>query len=260
MGSGGLRGLQIPRSDVQSVRGGFDSHTFPPFSRLRVAAGALIALALLHAAAIASAAPGAPSDSLRAAAAPDTARARTAAPDSARIGTSASPDSNLIEIRSNPRTRHGMAFQSDSVRAARLSAPPRWSEQPRWVMMRSLVVPGWGQLHNHAYFKAVLVAGGEGTLIGALISDHRELIRLERAAHDAQNSGSATEAQDAVNAYNARLDRFVSRQWLLAGVTVYALLDAYVDAHFKNFDIEFRAAPPGSAASGTQRLDLRWTF
>src|SRR5580765_8035129 len=30
MGSGGLRGLQIPRSGAIRVRGGFDSHAFPP--------------------------------------------------------------------------------------------------------------------------------------------------------------------------------------------------------------------------------------
>ncbi len=30
MGSGGPRGLQILLSDAKTIRGGFDSHTFPP--------------------------------------------------------------------------------------------------------------------------------------------------------------------------------------------------------------------------------------
>jgi len=167
-----------------------------------------------------------------------------------------------MEFRSNPRSRHGLAIVQDSVRAAALAARRRWSDQPRWVMMRSLILPGWGQLYNRSYVKASLVAASEGWLISALIADRRDLDKLQSAAEEAQKSGSQAQAQAAVDAYNARLDRFVSRQWLLAGVAVYALLDAYVDAHFKNFDIEFRKDPalPGDRSTGTKRLDLRWTF
>ena len=243
MGSGGLRGLQILRSGVQSVRGGFDSHTFPPI---------LLALALVSFATLA-----------RAAAPPDSARTRPSAmPDSLHLLTPAPPDSDLLEFRTNARTRHGLAIVQDSMRAAALNAPRRWSDQPRWVMMRSLVLPGWGQLYNRSYVKASLVAGSEGWLIGALIADRNQLDKLQSAVNAAQAAHDNAAAQAAINAYNSRLDRFVSRQWLLAGVAVYALLDAYVDAHFKNFDIEFRSdtGPPGSPASGTRRLDLRWDF
>jgi hypothetical protein len=140
-------------------------------------------------------------------------------------------------------------------------APQRWSDQPRFVMMRSLLIPGWGQLYNKAYFKAGLVIGAEGWLIGALISDSHKLEDLQRTVDEAYASGDTAQAHIATNAYNDRLDTFVGRQWLLAGVVVYALLDAYVDAHFKNFDIEFRpdAPAPGTLAP-TQRLDLRWKF
>src|SRR5437016_4259211 len=163
MGSGGLRGLQIPRSDVQSVRGGFDSHTFPPFVA-RIARGALIALVTLVAA-------GAPR-AHAAAAAHDGAEARTPAFDRddaappALARSPAPPDSaRAIEVVSDStatltrggRGRRAGGAESDS---ARLSMPLRWSDQPRMVMLRSLVLPGWGQLYNRAYFKAGLVVTG----------------------------------------------------------------------------------------------------
>ena len=79
----------------------------------------------------------------------------------------------------------------------------------------------------------------------------------------------------AANRYNARLDTYVGRQWMLGGVLAYALVDAYVDAHFRDFDIEFRhdpalpeqlpaepAAPKGGGSARGERLSLalRWHF
>src|SRR5258705_8715187 len=42
MGSGGLRGLQILRSDAYSARGGFDSHAFPPYFRALLRSSAVL--------------------------------------------------------------------------------------------------------------------------------------------------------------------------------------------------------------------------
>ena len=139
-------------------------------------------------------------------------------------------------------------------------------------MLRSLLVPGWGQVYNHAWLKAAAVAGGEGWLIGAIVHDQNVLDDLEasiRAATDETSAAAAT------NRYNARLETYVGRQWLLGGVLAYALVDAYVDAHFRNFDLEFRHDPAlpddlpadpdaprkgGTARSGGTRVALRWHF
>src|SRR5262245_4436867 len=144
MGSGGLRGLQIPRSGVNRVRGGFDSHAFPPI------------LALLAVLLVASGLPA----RARGASAPDS----TAAADSAGVspyvtpspdslansvlggGTSTTKDQRGPVPRARVRTR---AAITDTTAAARTP----WYDQPRWVMARSLVVPGWGQVHNHAWWK-----------------------------------------------------------------------------------------------------------
>jgi hypothetical protein len=129
-------------------------------------------------------------------------------------------------------------------------------------MMRSLLVPGWGQFHNRAYVKAAAVAGGEVWLLSALSSANHDLDQLQAQVDAARASGDLAAEAVATQAYNDKLDHFVSLQWLLGGVVVYALLDAYVDAHFRNFAVEFRkdSAPPGGPAPAKLRLDLRWNF
>jgi hypothetical protein len=151
-----------------------------------------------------------------------------------------------------------------------LSQVPRF-ERPRWVMMRSLVLPGWGQFHNRAWFKAIGVAAGEGSLIAAILNDERQLDRLKRKSDDAQRANDEGAFNTAVLAYNDRLASSTNRRWWLGGVLAYALLDAYVDAHFIHFEAEFDTDPalpegsdgksgskPGAKPGG--KLSLRWKF
>jgi hypothetical protein len=154
------------------------------------------------------------------------------------------------------------AAAADTLQSATLAEPGRWSDQPRFVMMRSLLIPGWGQFYNHAYIKAVAVAGGELWLLSALSSANHDLETLQAQVDAARASGDADQLASATQAYNDKLNHFVSTQWLLGGVVVYALLDAYVDAHFRHFAVEFRkdSAPPGGSAPARLRLDLRWNF
>jgi hypothetical protein len=136
-------------------------------------------------------------------------------------------------------------------------------DQPRWVMLRSLVIPGWGQWHNRAFVKSAAFAGVEGWLGARLVRDGRSLDRLRGDVEAARSAGDDARAAEAVQAYNRRLDRFVAGQWMLAGVVTYALLDAYVDAHFRHFKVEFEHDPalPAGFSTGTgARLLLRWGF
>jgi hypothetical protein len=132
-----------------------------------------------------------------------------------------------------------------------------WHEQPRFVMARSLIIPGWGQLHNGSWLKAGLVAAAEGWLGVKIVQDQRRLDDLlgdigplQAVPPDSLNSDERRLLNALVNEYNGVLDQRLGRQWLLGGVLAYALVDAYVDAHFRNFDLEFQhdpALPPGSS-------------
>lgn len=285
MGSGGPRGLQILRSGV-SVRGGFDSHAFPP---LLLAAVVVVSLA----AAPAGAQPASP----RPAAADTAGGIGVAAGDTAAAPGTEGPESGA-GVRSVPS---GIA-----AREPRTLPERAHFDQPRWVMLRSLLVPGWGQAHNHAWIKAALLAAGDGSLRWRLVRDERRLndlsgqavgrradlavaevqmaaaqAELEAAKNEvpenpariaaaeaallAANLGrnGASEAYNGVvGVYNTLLDASTNRRWLAGGVVIYALLDAYVDAHFRTFDVDFRFDPalPGGGKTPGARLQLRWRF
>ncbi|HEY3216268.1 MAG TPA: DUF5683 domain-containing protein [Candidatus Eisenbacteria bacterium] len=135
-------------------------------------------------------------------------------------------------------------------------------DQPRWVMLRSLVVPGWGQLHNRQWIKGVGIAGAEIGLIVGLVDDEAALDRLSHEADALQGSDEVAYSA-AVAAYNARLDQSVTRRWWLGGLIVYALVDAYVDAHFVHFETEFEtdpALPEGVHPPQGARISLGWAF
>jgi hypothetical protein len=129
-------------------------------------------------------------------------------------------------------------------------------------MLRSALVPGWGQLHNGSWFKALGVAAGEVAFAAGIVNDERDLDRLSRLVDEAQAANDEAAYDAAVNAYNTRLSESTSRRWLLGGLLAYALVDAYVDAHFTHFNVDFDTAPPGegSGSGGGARLRLGWSF
>ena len=229
MGSGGLRGLQIPWSGASGVRGGFDSHAFPPI---------LVAVALTLCLA-------------------GRASAAKALPDSL-------PQMPGIEVVNSDKVDAAKQAHADSIKAK------GWSAEPRFVMMRSLLFPGWGQAYNRAWFKAGAVAAGEVAFGVAIYHDQQQLDDLQVQLDEAKAAGDDQRYSDLANEYNDRLDQRIAHTWLLAAVVTYALVDAYVDANFRGFEMEFKhdpalpngppSATPGGHGSGTTRLGLKVHF
>lgn len=257
MGPGGLRGLQILLSGASRVRGGFDSHAFPPL---------LLALALTASLLAAAPSPGraqpppggqtprpTPADTVYREVGPAPA-------DSAarRLGLDhVNPDS-LREAAADTVTRR----ERRALRAAPAEQKPGLFKAPRWVMMRSLVVPGWGQAHNGAWLKAAAIAGLETYLGLGILDDRDALDDLERAVAQARADSLSGLEEEAVTAYNARLNQYVRRQWFLGGLLAYALVDAYVDAHFRNFTFDAEPVPDvdGGPAQLRWRAAWEWRF
>ncbi|HET7226194.1 MAG TPA: DUF5683 domain-containing protein [Candidatus Eisenbacteria bacterium] len=136
-------------------------------------------------------------------------------------------------------------------------------DQPRWVMLRSLVVPGWGQASNGSWTKAVILGSGEIALATAALADNRELDRLREQID--VGTGDLDTQNALIDRYNHRLNLLNTHEWLLGGVIVYALVDAYVDANFKHFRAEFetdRALPRGPRPGRPTgaRVSLEWAF
>lgn len=94
---------------------------------------------------------------------------------------------------------------------------------PTGALLRSLAVPGWGQAYNKKYFKAVIVAGGQGVLLGTAIVEWKR-------ASDAKKDASVPSDERLEN-YRLHTNNRNLFLWLYAAATVVSILDAYVDAH-----------------------------
>jgi hypothetical protein len=128
---------------------------------------------------------------------------------------------------------------ADTLAAGHEKHKPFFSS-PTGVMLRSLVVPGWGQATNGAWVKAVLVAGGESALIATLIRDSNKLKDLDPNSVE----------------YNDVYDRRNREAWWLGGVVFLSMVDAFVDAHLKGFDVELGPEPSENQLRVSARIEL----
>jgi len=105
-------------------------------------------------------------------------------------------------------------------------------------MMRSAALPGWGQLQNGKWFKAILLGGTEcGFLYGIYNED--------RLADDAGRKTRQYPEDSSEGIYwKSESDRHRATKkdylWWGAFTLMLSLGDAYVDAHLQRFDVEFR--------------------
>jgi len=92
-------------------------------------------------------------------------------------------------------------------------------KSPMGALLRSALVPGWGQWYNGAKLKSILVFGGGMALIGAAVIQNQRAVK-----------SSIPEEREF---YQNDRDRFI---WYFLGAYLLNLLDAYVDASLSNFD------------------------
>ena len=137
--------------------------------------------------------------------------------------------------------------------------PPRSGPRPGTAALRSFLLPGWGQAANHAWLKSAGFLGTYGGLLGWAVSINQEKMdavgRLNAAATDADLALRISEVDRLDNARNAKY-------WLMGLTTILAMVDAYVDAHLRDFDRRMDAEvgcitlPEGDLTGA--RLTLHW--
>lgn len=93
-------------------------------------------------------------------------------------------------------------------------------KSPRGAMLRSLAFPGWGQVYNKQYIKAVIAFSGVTFFV-------TQIIRFNRKANNAA-PGSAER--------NSSIDKRNLQFWLIGATTMISMLDAYIDALLYDFD------------------------
>lgn len=104
---------------------------------------------------------------------------------------------------------------------------------PSGALLRSLVLPGWGQFYNDEPFKGVCYGAVELGLFSLILYHH------DRAEHarDLFTDTGLSSWQDDYEVHSALRRDFV---WYTAGAWLAGMLDAYVDAYLFSFESENR--------------------
>ncbi len=124
-----------------------------------------------------------------------------------------------------------------------LKAEARRKVTPRGAVIRSAILPGWGQWYNRQRWKAAFVLGAEMGLVGSAVY-------FDRLADRSENPYDRSYYQDTSS-------RIV---WWAVGVYLLTLIDAYVDATLWNFDTGPDLSAGGGEPGGTFLVSVQWKF
>ncbi len=104
---------------------------------------------------------------------------------------------------------------------------------PTGALVRSAVLPGWGQFYNHRYIKGTIIAGGESYLIYGIYTYWKDANRHK--TNFEQSSDPVYKASEFTKYSNSRDSRNL-RLWIIAATIFYSMFDAYVDAQLSDFN------------------------
>ncbi|MGD8393969.1 MAG: DUF5683 domain-containing protein [Candidatus Eiseniibacteriota bacterium] len=127
---------------------------------------------------------------------------------------------------------------------------------PHRVLLRSLVVPGWGQLENGQRWKAVTVAAVEGALLASAYVELRRADRSFEAHVAAAERGDEAQALEHFARHEDRHARAIGRFWSLAFAAMLSGIDAYVDAHLRDFEVDRSLEEQGDRSQTEARWQL----
>ncbi len=117
---------------------------------------------------------------------------------------------------------------------------PDSTHLPKKALFRSGVIPGWGQLYNHRWWKVPIIYGGLALLGDVIIYNQnnyniflKEAILREKGVLTGRNPALATVADADVLTYTDifRRDRDLGILGFLGGWGIQ-MIDAYIDAKF----------------------------
>lgn len=113
---------------------------------------------------------------------------------------------------------------------------------PAKASLYAAVLPGLGQIYNKKYWKLPLVYGGmfaTGYAINyyqGLYKDYKEQLFyiLETGAEESEQGFTEDQIRPAIDQARRERDFFIL---VMAGIYILQIVDAHVDAHLKEFDV-----------------------
>lgn len=126
---------------------------------------------------------------------------------------------------------------------------PIKSKSPKGAMIRSAIIPGWGQVYNKKYVKALVYLGGEMYFASRYISLDD---KIKKMADDGIDESIIEDKEHERNGW----------LWLLGAGYLLALGDAFVDAHLYGLydDTKLSVGLRTDDRSGSLQMQMNLTF
>lgn len=130
----------------------------------------------------------------------------------------------------------------------------RRRRSPSGALFRSLAVPGWGQFYNGEYVKGPIVIAAQATCVYLAIDRY---LTARDYYNQSRNTSDENERENLYGKYNDYILETEFWGWLYVGFMALSAMDAYVDAHLSDWDVEDLPkddkAPGGDARNGASR-------
>lgn len=107
-------------------------------------------------------------------------------------------------------------------------------KKPMQAMALSLAIPGGGQFYNESYYKAGLIFALEGVFAGRAIYHHNRMNHYYDKALASSEEDYEFYRKKYYRYHNKRQNDF----WWLGSIVFLSIVDAFVDAHLYNYNIE----------------------
>jgi hypothetical protein len=107
--------------------------------------------------------------------------------------------------------------------------------KPYRAVLYSALLPGGGQIYNHAWLKAGLVAGIQGYLIGSAVYHDG---KRDDFAELAENTNDLYLQQQYLAQSRDYKDKLNNDIWWIGITAGLSMIDAFVDAHLYDFKIQ----------------------
>lgn len=110
------------------------------------------------------------------------------------------------------------------------------SKAPWGAVLRSAIIPGWGQIYNESYWKTPIILGLTGYFIYGWIDNNKLYQDNKRLYNEAllSNSNLINGYKDSRDFYRDQRDMFI----FYIGLTYFLnMVDAYVDAQMFDFSV-----------------------
>lgn len=153
------------------------------------------------------------------------------------------PDDSLMNIRSTVNNvsivstdtiiyqpgdvLHGYTPAADTV-----NVESNLRQAPTLALLKSMIVPGWGQMGNGRYIKATVYFGLDVWFIGAAMHYGRQASDL-RKQYDM--AGSIALRNEYYSLFLDRKDERNKFTWFAVIISFISMFDAYTDAHLSGF-------------------------